>query len=540
MHETFRIQDIEYVLKNQGNYQIKLPQSQSSIVFGDFFDILKDQRFIPHQNLTSQVIAEAKQEFLKSGDFRRIFGVLKKHNIPFHESFFRLLEGRKRRLPAYLLQQSPLTKRSRPTPLQTQKKPLSVRGSHPAISPSNGTVLRIRTAIPKKSTRSQLPSPVSMVMSNVHKSETRTPGRPKTKKDFQTIQLITALKKSPTKKRLTSLLPSPFHPETRVNVQVQKQQSRFYIPGMSDCLSVKYNRRKKTLYVETILWFKHWEICFNKKIVLKEIVDFLKEQANRLGCDKIFLDDQSYIPIPSLTKKMVTNFNNNKSRDHHPPFMKVLNTLSEGQTLYMRNGFFCLPKAFLAEVDALIDTHPESRSDILRNVSVANQAFSKIILNCVENISLGDLVPIESIPPGIEPGISIKDLAKSLKKQFQNNIFNPKQDIGAVWQTYDILSKATFARKELYQVSSPDGKKIFYPIYLNIISNGLSHDLDPLNLGHLLLNERLSLVDPELHSFDKIGILRQLLWSLSSSFSETAMYRKDDGNAWTNFHLAKS
>lgn len=332
------------------------------------------------------------------------------------------------------------------------------------------------------------------------------------------------------------MLPTPFDPDTRVTVQVNKQQSRFYIPNMSDCLSIKYNRFKKTLYVETILWFRKWEKCFRKKIHLHQIVQFLKEQADKLGCEKIYLDDQSYIPIPALTNKMVADFNNDKAPNHHPPFLKVLNTLSEGQTFYMKSGFFCLPKKLLAHVDSLLAAHPERRTHILNNVGVINRAFSRLILDCVSRISIvsliGDSLPL---PDELNPGSTVQELARSLKKQFQHNISHPTQDISTTWKLYDELSKATFARKELFQVSSKEGKERFFPVYLSILNLVLSQNLDPENLENKLLHEELHLV-PEREPFDPVLVLRNLLWSLSSSFSETAMYRRSQG--WTNFHLS--
>lgn len=614
MNDRFRLQDVQYVVKNQGNYQVK--DSNREFHFKDFFKMVQDPRFQKNQALTPGILQQAKVAYKTSGDMREIFKVLKKHNIKFHPSFQSLLEGRKRKsrydqseyelgqvlLPTTIATTTrkkiePSPKRVRPTAIKktiapaTKIAPLNILLSGAGLkkqtppemdsykllsllqaaagkTPAPGRVRKM-TPVVKKTPTPKLPvttkpSPKKKLtptvkkplliqtqlqvqkkiptVPTVRKISIKKPPTPKPiQQDLSLIQALSTPYMAKIKKRV-SFLPSPFLQKTKVNVQYEnKQVVNFHLPGdLRDCLTVVFDRKKQTLYVSTILWFKNFEACFQKKIKMKEIVHFLKETANQLGCKKIYLDDQSYIPIPQLKRKMVDDFNNNHSKHHHPPFYKVLLTLSEGQTLYMKEGFFCLPKDFLHDVDKVLEKFPEQKETILRNTLLFNQAFSSLVLACVSTLKINDVLPrLSGLPPSLSMNSTIQDLAIWIKQNFQKKLFEPEHDITQVWAIYDELSKSTFGQPRLYEISSSKKKKMaFYDEYLSLLCPLLS--LPPtFNFENTMAFEHLQLSPPFLSQYpeESITILCKLLWSLSSSFCETAMYHRGVPGKWTKFRL---
>lgn len=508
MLKTFRLEDVHYTDHPEGPFQVRF--QHQNLMFKDFFKMIQDPHLTPNPALSHDVLQRARQAYNRTKDFKEIFKILSQQNIPFHPTFHNLLKRRRSAVPTRYRQEEgqrfPTRRKIQVIPSPIIVSPKRPTATSTLISPS---LLKKRTPtvlIPRKKTvvktkqQQIIPDLFTTITQYSDKTKSRRLKRSKIKLGQKTLN---------------------------VDVFGQKQIIRFHIPGnLADCFHVEFNERKKTLYVKTILWFKKYLTCFQEKINLKQIRAFLQSTAAQLGCTKIYLDDQSYIPIPALTQKMVNDFNNNKSKKNHPPFFKVLMTLSTGQTFYMKDGFFCLPKEFLKLVDQLLVSYPHLRNRILHNTLVFNQAFSFIIRECVSGLTVGELVP--TLPQQLSQ-LTLQQLAEYIKSEFFKNVSSPFHDITETWKAYDELSKATFGRNELF-VFSADPLSL-YILYLQIICPFVSIE-NPENVEQYLVETDLRLNRmPVLHPKE---VLLHLLWSLSSSVAETAMYRKEDGS-WTEF-----
>ncbi len=141
-------------------------------------------------------------------------------------------------------------------------------------------------------------------------------------------------------------------------------------------MKITFTPNEKTFFVDLILYHISSTDCFGKKMSLTDILKFITHIADQVFCQKIYLMDDSYIPLP-----------------HFEPDFKLPLLLATGKTLYMKKGFFYFPYDFIELVDHCLQNNLQKRDRILCNILVLNQTFSELIRWCSNVVKTSEIIP---------------------------------------------------------------------------------------------------------------------------------------------------
>ena len=204
-------------------------------------------------------------------------------------------------------------------------------------------------------------------------------------------------------------LPLPFDPEFKVIIDWKKNSNRFdiYSKKHTNCLSFQIFQDSRRLYIHSILNKIGWTDCFKSKIPFPQIIQFFKDVATQLQLDTIDLVDSSYIPVRGS------------------PDYKLLNLLKNGKTIYMEQGFFCIPRTLTFMIDSVMREYPddiEKKRVLFKNVLIYNQILSKLFIRCSSSIQLSAISGI-IIPDGMSGESTLQQLAG-----WMISVFRKKKD----------------------------------------------------------------------------------------------------------------
>ena len=343
---------------------------------------------------------------------------------------------------------------------------------------------------------------------------------------------------------------------------------------------------RKKLYIHTIGWFS--DIKKYTHSSLPFMLDYTFKIASEMNVDQIVLDDQSYIPTKGIRRQDLPNFNLNPMQQlytgskhtklpkikYHPPFNKVLLSLTKGFTYYTQQGFLCLPVLFFNRVDQLIDQNPSCLQKMVDIMKVFSETAGTLIHSFAGNLKLGDVgmeisdsSTYSSPLPGskkrsavsspevmdhpkkrrkyqqtLKPTTTVKQAAAQFTTSFKKRMKPTDPDVDVdMMNFYNEFSRKLFTYYKHFVRNIKGTEMDLFKEYIGIllpfiqIIQSVGGPVTPDNFLDLLphitpmtmdqkqikqvkqITQGLS-VPQQLHS------LRILLWSYNSTFSSTRMY----------------
>lgn len=342
-----------------------------------------------------------------------------------------------------------------------------------------------------------------------------------------------------------------------------------------------YSVIKTRMNIKTLGWFvpidKYLTIKRNFREMLQYTVDVI---AVGIGVDVILLDDQSYVSIYGLTNDTINIFNANPEQLEprkekqsqsdrkpkqlfHPPFYKVLRSLSKGETLYTEMGFICLPTILLNAIEKFIEINPVSLPFMIKLMQIFSQTVNMLIHGLAKSIPISEFFTTDEIlllqaltqsaatrkekstPFVSEVATSFILLFRKHPASIVSQDYDKRIDRLQIWNLYNQFSRQVFTYEKQWidDMDTLEGQTAYFHLYMSYVLQyvTLNQEEDIWTPEKLItqlskIQSALAMESPivdyciETNPLEeRVKMLRVLLWGYNSIFSSTRMYRSPGG-----------